>query len=337
MGRPKNKANAHLPPFVFKTRYGVYFWTKSKPWERIGTTLPGVHDFVAGKLREDSGALDSLIDAAFARMKARKVDPLSKNTKKQYALAAKKLKKLLRKFSSPTQVKQKDAAQVKMLLAPTPNYANRVISFGRQVWADFVEQQVCDSNPFLGIRRHKEAKSTQTYTQAEFDAIYAHAGPRLQVIMDLLYLTDQRIGDVLKIDEAHLLEEGIYFKQQKTGKELVLRWTPQIREAVARARSLHGTVEPVNFKSKDRPLLRNRRGKAPDYSTVKIQWDKARVLAGMPGAKIHSIRAMSASDVQRQGGNPQESLGHEDKRTTQIYLRGLPVQVVDGPVMKRSA
>ncbi len=108
---------------------------------------------------------------------------------------------------------------------------------------------------------------------------------------------------------------------------------------MARARALHGSVEPVNFVDKRaRPLLRNRRGKAPDYSTVALQWRTACELAGVEDGHIHDIRAMATTDAKRQGKDPQKIAGHEDARTTKIYLRGLEVEVVDGPIMaQRSA
>ncbi len=216
MGRPRTK-DKHLPPCVFK-KHGAFYFVKEGTWKRIGSSLSEVHRFYADQIAaENPGGIDSFIDSAFDRMKKRKVDPLAPNTIKQYELAAKKLKHLLRKFGSPQQVKQRDAAQVKLLLSSTPNMANRVMSFGRQVFGDFVEQQIIDSNPFLGIKRHKEARRTRVYTLQEWDAIYAKAGPRLRVIMDLLYLTDQRIGDVLKIDTKHVLDDGagIYFRRVK--------------------------------------------------------------------------------------------------------------------------
>lgn len=98
---------------------------------------------------------------------------------------------------------------VKKLLASTPNMANKVLSFWRLVWDDFVESQLCTDNSFIGVKRHREAKGTRLYTPNEWRAIYAKANPRLKVVMDLLYLTDQRIGDVLKIDERELWDEGI--------------------------------------------------------------------------------------------------------------------------------
>jgi hypothetical protein len=65
-------------------------------------------------------------------MKNRKSNPLGPETIRKYTLAAAKLKHLLRDFSRPDQVKQKDAAMVKKLLASTPNMANKVLR-GREI------------------------------------------------------------------------------------------------------------------------------------------------------------------------------------------------------------
>src|SRR5690606_38606447 len=112
----------------------------------------------------------------------------------------------------------------------------------------------------LGVMRHVEAKRQRYLTDDEFHAIRAHAHPRLQVVMDLLYLTGQRVGDVLKIKRADLTEEGISFKQEKTGARLLVRWTPELRATVEAAKALSGNVvSPYLFRT------RTRGGGPPSY------------------------------------------------------------------------
>lgn len=330
-----------LPPCVYKS-HGAYFHVVRGKWHPLGRDLPKALAEYARRIEQVStveGQLDPLINSAFDRMKKRKVDPLAENTIKQYEIASKKLKHLLRKFSTPDQVKQKDAAMVKKLLAPTPNMANRVLSFGRQIFADFVEDQLIDSNPFLGIQRHKEARRTRLIEWAEWERIYAVAGTRLRAIMDMLFLTDQRIDDVLNIDERDLLEEGVYFRQSKTGKELIVAWNPDLRATVDRAKGLHGKVVRVAFEIKDRPrpLFRTRLGKRPAYKTVYDQWVRACEVAKVDDCNLHDNRAFSATEAKRQGLDPQKLLGHDSERNTRIYLRGREVEVVQGPSMRRSA
>jgi len=86
--------------------------------------------------------------------------------------------------------------------------------------------------------------------------------------MDLLFYSGQRVVDALSIRYADLRAEGIYFEQDKTDARLTVRWTPELGAVVDRAKALQGdNVRALT-------LLHNRRGKAPDYRTVRDQWDK---------------------------------------------------------------
>ena len=340
MGRARKK-DKHLPPYVYK-QHGAFYYVNRGKWERIGTSLVEVHTFYAKKLAEPKGGLNPLIDAAFDRMKRRVADPLAPKTIEQYSVAAKKLKHLLREFESPTQVKQKDAAQVKLLLASTPNMANRVLSFARQVFADFVELQLIDSNPFLGVKRHKEAKRTRLIGWDEWTKIHEKAGPRLKVIMDLLFLTGQRIENVLKIRLKDLTEDGILFPDKKNGRPIIVRWTDELRQAVERAKALHGPVRTVIFdrdEKKSPPLLPARGGKAPEYRTVLGQWREACAAAGVEDANPHDVRAMALTAVKNQRGRAAaKALGdHATEANTERYLRDREIPVVDGPAMVQRA
>jgi integrase len=309
-------------------------------WHPLGRNLPAALEEYGRRVQTASSPehqLDPLMDAVFERLKKRTVDPWSPNTVKQYTLALAKLKHLLRNFSHPEQLKQKHAAQVKVLLGPTPNWANRVISLARLIFNDFVEHQVMDSNPFLGVKRHREAKRTRLLQWDEWWKVRTAAPRRLQLVMDGLYLTDQRIDDVLAIDERDALEQGIYFKQKKTGKELIVAWNDDLRRWWQECLELHGKVVHVDFQAKDkpRPLFRTRHSRRPGYKTVYDQWVRACSAAGVEDANLHDNRAFSATEARKQGLDPQKLLGHDDRKTTEIYLRDRIVEVVKGPTMRR--
>jgi integrase len=319
MARPR-KLNKNLPPCVYP-KHGAYYLVRAGKWTRLGSDLPSALAAYARLYVEAKGTMPLLIETVLLHIKPR----VAESTHAQYAIAARKLQSILAEFS-PEQVLPKHVAQIKLALGKTPNMANRVLSFLRQVFDYALEQQLVDSNPAIGIKRHREAKRERLITQEEYQAIYAQAGPRLQVIMDLLYLTGQRVDDVLHIRRADLLDAGIAFEQQKTGARLVVKWTPELEDVVARAKRLHGRVETLT-------LLRGRTGKAPDYRSVREQWDKACQAAGVPDAHLHDLRAMAATAV----GKDQASalLGHADARTTRIYLRGREIPVVEGPSFRR--
>lgn len=319
----RRTTDKHLPPCVYH-KHGAFWLVKRGKWEKLAATLPeALAEYARRTQTHGSGSMPELID----RVLVHHCKKLSPNTQSQYRIAGEKLKKFMAEFS-PEEVKSKHVAAIKLHLADTPNMANRVLSVLRIVFQYAVEWQLCDSNPCVGIKRHDEAKRSRYITDAEYAAIYAAAPPRLQVIMDLLYLTGQRIGDVLRIRHADITADGIAFTQQKTNASLLLSWSPDLRAAVERARKLNGNLRALT-------LLHNRRGKTPDYSTTKIQWNKAREKAGVKDAHIHDLRAKSLTDAKQQGFNPQTLAGHTSEAMTDRYIRLRETPQAEGPKLAK--
>lgn len=343
MARPR-KSGSTLPPSYFPSHGAVYHVVKGK-WRWVGTEADAHREYADRIQQDGEGELSPILEAAYLAVKAQpRPKPWAANTIEQYDGALKKIKRMLRQFSRPEQVKQKDAAQVKVLLSKTPNMANRCISLARQLFNHLVEQQVIESNPFLGVKRWREKKRTRLISWEEWHRIRAVAPRRLQLVMDGLYLTDRRIEDLLHVDERDALEQGVYFDTSKTDKELIIAWNEDLRRWWEECRALHGKVVKVNFEIKDRPrpLFRTRHGRRPAYKTVYDQWVKAVARAGVEDCNLHDNRAFSATEMKRQAGGgeageqaAQRLLGHEQRRTTKIYLRGREVEVVEGPRMQR--
>lgn len=315
--RPRKK-DRHLPPCIYR-RGPSYYLVRGGKWERLGANLPAVLAEYGRRIEQPKGGMADLIDRVLLHIAPK----LSAITNKQYRALGTKLKEILIEFS-PEQVKPKHVAAIKVKYAQTPFYANRLVSLLRLVSSLGVEWQEMESNPAVGITRHAEAKRERYITDAEYRAIHAQAGPRLQIIIELCYLTGQRISDVLRIRYSDLTEAGIAFHQGKTGARLTVTWNDDLGGAVARAKALHGNVRAMT-------LLHNRRGKPPDYSTVKLQWDKARKAAGVEDARIHDLRAKSLTDAKRQGFNPQTLAGHTDGRMTDRYIRLRETPEASGP------
>jgi hypothetical protein len=51
----------------------------------------------------------------------------------------------------------------------------------------------------------------------------------------------------------------------------------------------------------------------------------------------HTKVMTATREAKRQGLDPQKLLGHDEARTTKIYLRDRMVEVVEGPTMRRTA
>lgn len=315
--RPRRK-DRHLPPCVYH-RHGAYYLVQGGKWQRLGATLPEALAEYGRRLAPASGGMDAIIDAAMVVICAR----VAPSTRKGYLDSARTLRHMLAEFS-PQSVQPRHVVDLRQALAATPNYANRCLSVLRQIFDYALERQMVESNPCVQVKRLPERKRERLISPAEFARIRDAAPPRLQVIMDLLYLTGQRVGDVLALSRGALLDEGIAFRQQKTGARLLVRWTPDLRAVVERAKALNGNVQALT-------LLHNRRGKAPDYSTTKGQFTAACRAAGVADAQLRDLRAMSLTAAKAQGRNATALAGHASEAMTARYLRDRQVPVVDGP------
>lgn len=315
--RPR-KSQRELPACVY-LRHGAFWFVKRGKWVRLGANWPGDAREEYDRLtRGERGELDKWVDDALAAHR-KQVRP---STFQQYQWAADKLKAAFVEFR-PGEVRQKNVAAWKLSMADTPNMANRCLSVARIVFAYMVEQQVIDDNPARGIKPFREQRRERLLTPAEFQAIRDKSPPRLQCMMDLMLLCGQRLMDVVNIHESQVGTEGLAFRQAKTGKRLIVAWTPEIREAIDRARSLN--------KVRSLTLFRGRRGRPPGYRSVYKQWIAACRAAGVLDAQARDLRAMSATTAKAQGKNPTALLGHSSEAMTGRYLRDKVVPVVDGP------
>ena len=317
MNRPR-KHHLHLPRGM-QFRHNAYYIVRKGRWVWLSKDYRTALEKYAATLEGPKGGMVDLIDTAMIHI-LRDARP---NTVKCYEQAARRLKKALQEFA-PNQVRGRHVAQIKQGLARTPNLANHCLTVLRLVFAYAVENQIVDDNPVAGIKPHRVKKRSRLISLGEYQAIYAKAGPRLQVIMDLCIRTGQRISDVLAIRRADLLPEGIRFQQQKTNAKGVVPWTPELRAVVDRAKGLGGNLTALT-------LLYNRRGRPLSYGANFDQWKKARRAAGIPDARIHDLRAVAATWAKKQGKNPTALLMHTSPKQTERYLRDKEELVVDGP------
>lgn len=322
--RPRKK-DRHLPPCVF-LKHGAYWLVKRGKWIRLAADLPTALAEFARLSAQPRNGMAALIEDALPHIIQGKAD----STAKKYRGTARYLQVLLKDFA-PEQVTQRDVVAIRRELKEQASVCNRTLNVLKLVFDYALEEGLLDSNPCVGVKTIPPNKRQRAMSFAEFEAIKAQAGPLLQVIMDLCYLTGQRIGDVLKIKRADLTESGIYIEQKKSqgNVRLFVAWNDDLRATVERAKSLHGTTPSLY-------LLKGTRGKPPAYATIWKQYDKARRLAGIEDVIIHDLRAKSGTEAQEQGIDPQKLLGHTNPEMTKRYLRARKIPVVEGPSFRQS-
>lgn len=309
--RPRKK-DKHLQRCVYHY-HGAYWLVKKGKWTRLGKELPKEYQTT---VRSPETPMAQLIDTAMRTLS------VSKNTWSNYLVAARKLKWAFADFR-PEQIKPADVWDFRDKWAHNPNMTNRCLSLLTQVLNYAVRRRLIDANPALGIEKHIEKSRDRLLTPEEFQRIRKVAPARLQSVMDLLYLTGQRVNDVLRIKRSDLTAEGIQFQQQKTGKKILVRWTPELRTAVETAKGLSEIPAITLFQSRYR--------KAPDYRSIVLQWNTACTAAGVLDAQLRDLRAMSLTDAESEGKNPTALAGHSSPAMTNRYLRGKKVAHVDGP------
>lgn len=316
----------HPVPCVY-FKHGAYWFVKRGKWERIGGTLEeALAEYGKRAAAAKDGKLPALIESTLQHHF--KAEPLSDNTKSQYRYAADVLKRRLKVFDDPNQVKPRHVAKIKVDGAEHKNMTNRIVSLLRTMFGYWLEWGKAESNPCVGVKRYLEPKRKRLIAMAEWSAIHDKAGLRLRVIMKVAFLTGQRIGDVLKIHRRQITDEGILFRQQKTDKALTVKWSPDLRAAIVEARALHGV--PALW------LFVGRKGKHADYRTVLKQWHNACLAAGIEDALPNDQRAQSLTNAKRQGKNPTKLAGHATEAMTDRYLRDRDSELVDGPNLRQA-
>lgn len=323
--RPRKK-DRHLPACMYQ-RGPSYYYVKHGKWTGLGKDYPTALLQYAKLTNSDAlGGMAGLIDEVLKHIAPKKAE----NTMIQYRAAGERLKLMLAEFE-PHQVLPRHVAAIKLHMAPTPNMANRVISFLRVVFNYALEKGVVDSNPCTGIRRHAEGKRDRYITDQELQNLLEHCSEYMRVIFEMCYLTGQRIGDVLAIRLADISDEGISFVQQKTGAKLVVNMTSDIDALVRRAKALPRRVRGLTL------FCARAGGKPVSYASCKQAFAEAREKAGLENVKIHDLRAKSLTDTKRQGNDAQKLGGHTDAKMTARYIRAREVDRADPPTMPKKS
>lgn len=319
--RPRTK-DRHLPACVY-LKHGAYWYVKGGKWRKIGTDLHSALTEYARIVAAPTDGMPALIDAALPVL----TKDVAESTRKQYEYCAVQLKEAFAAFY-PSQVRHGDVVELLDGYADRQALANRMLTVLKLVFQWALDRGRVEANPCVSVKRFVQRPRDRLITPKEYAAIYKECPPWLQCVMDLCYLTGQRIGDVLKIEDADLRDEGVFFEQQKTGKRLVVEWTQELRAAVERAKELRGS------KTRTQYLLGGRGGNLRLHSNVWRIFKDAAIRADIPDVTLHDLRAMAGTDAESQGIDPSALLGHSDPRTTRIYLRDKRPKLVKGPTKR---
>jgi integrase len=156
-------------------------------------------------------------------------------------------------------------------------------------------------------------------TLPQVEAVKSLASERMRIAIDLAVCTGQRRGDLLALKREQLTDEGIIFRQSKTGAGVLIEWSHDLQAIVARAKALSPQI-PADY------LIRKRDGRPYTEDGFSAIWQRLmakHVKAGGIRFSFHDLRSVSADGA----ATPEEArarLGHASVVTTRRhYLRGL--------------
>jgi integrase len=158
-------------------------------------------------------------------------------------------------------------------------------------------------------------------------------GSTVAALVDLAYLTGQRIGDLLdlrwnkkaatddkgEVVAPYIAAEGIFFKPSKTagstGAKVLIEWTPRLRATVER-------IESIGRRNL-RWVITSQEAQRYDYEAFKSAWSRAVKRSGVKGLHFHDLRAKALTDKDESHGMQEaQRMGtHSTEGQTRDYIR----------------
>ena len=330
MARPRTQ-NFNLPPNVHH-KHGAYYFVRAGKWERLGTTLPAALAAYGRRLeiqevRGTPNTLPRLLEK-FVTERAPKLKP---KTQEMYRRCAALLKPVVSDFL----VHQLNAADVTQLVrglrirrgATTANQCRATLS---AAYSFAIELGVATANPVRDTKKVPIPKRKRYLENEEIEKIAASGPPVVRAVVNLAYVTGQRISDVLDLEIEQSAGEFVCLIQRKTGHRMKLRRTKDLSAVIAQAKATcSALLLKAHKNAKPKTIIFNRRGAPYTYDGFSTIWQRARVASGVLDARIHDVRAKALTDAEELGMDAQRLAGHASRATTEIYLRGRRAFIAD--------
>jgi|SRR5579871_5344376 len=202
---------------------------------------------------------------------------------------------------------------------PAPVAARHEVVLLGHVFAKAIRWGAASVNPVRGLDFGERAGKRPQVTMDQVSAVRALASERIRVAIDLAVSTGQRRGDLLALRRDQLTDEGIVFRQSKTGAGVLIEWSDALHSIVDRAKQLPPQI-PGEY------LIRKRNGRPYSARGFSAIWQRLMtkyVEAGGQRFSFHDLRSVSA-DGAATAEEAQARLGHASVETTRRhYLRGL--------------
>lgn len=347
------RRDSHLPRSVYlkgAAYYHVRADGKRRIWTRLSAArdgLPAMYAALAQLLA--SGVPDDRMPALCAAWQRDVMPRHAASTQRDETAMCRVIADSFAEFRVG-QVQASDIAEFLAAFRDRPRTHNGYRGMLRELLRYAVERGLRTDNPVQHIRTLPTPARTRYITDSELrrikiGGIYGDDGRRtrsglmLAALIDLCYLTGQRIGDVLELrwqrdpddpDAPHVAAQGLRFRPAKTrgrtGAAVLIEWTPSLRATVERIRALHA-ARLLKRRAEQRHvsgrLITGQDGKPLSYWGASSAWRRAVKRAGVRDVHLHDVRAKALTDTEARGGMQAARVmgAHSTEQQTADYVR----------------
>jgi integrase len=310
MGR-KRKIRKELPKRVYFKHNAYYFYPTGGKWTRLDS------DFTKAMIKwaEIVGEQKTVnkIGEVMDRYMSEVSPTMAKKTYKDNLQQIKPLKIFFGEMVS-RKIKPVDIYKYLDIRKNTPTAANLEKALLSCVFSKAIEWGIVESNPCRVVKKLKVKKRDRYITDEEFQKLHSIASPFIRCILNLAYITGQRISDLLNIRLTDIKEDGLYITQGKTGKKLVFEITTEFKMLISEAKAIKRPVHGMY-------LFCSRKGTKYTYDGFSSIFYRLKKKAGLADVHFHDIRTKATTDANEQGLDAQKLAGHESRAMTDHYIK----------------
>lgn len=162
------------------------------------------------------------------------------------------------------------------------------------------------------------------------DGRKTRSGLMLAALIDMAYLTGQRISDLLRLEWSQIGRDGILFKPSKTkgstGASVIVGWSPKLEALVARLKALRAGRRSFGtwvFTKQQAKKGNATPGQRYTYSGAHSAWVRACERAGIETLTFNDLRAKALTDDEEVHGmqSARRKGAHSTEQQTSDYVR----------------
>lgn len=319
MGR-KRQSNRHLPERMYRKSGSYYFVDTDNHWHNLGRDyLKAVAAYA--QFRGPDKPIKTVSDLLDRYLS--EVSPLKAETTHKGELRLSKIIRAGLGHIPADQVTKRTIYAYLDARKQTPIQANREFALLSHAYKKAIRWGVVDENPCQGVEKFKEKSRNRYVTDQELEAFKQSAGNLIATYLDFKYLTALRKKDILSLKREQIKEDGIHLTTSKTGKAIIIEWSPALREVVEKAKRLH--CQNPNTVRFSQHLFCTRKGTAYTPDGFSTNWQRQMNKALEKGVLTdrfteHDIRAKAGSDSESIEA-ARDLLTHDSTSTTQQSYR----------------